>query len=127
MTSKIFKSILSVAVAVLMASLIIIIGVLYPYFGGVQESQLKDELSLAAEATEQLGENYLKNLDSDRYRLTWVGADGTVIFDSHADASAMAITRTMAMGCSKPSTKTSAVARPTEMRSTLPSFRRVAS
>ena len=89
MTSKIFKSILSVAVAVLMASLIIIIGVLYPYFGGVQESQLKDELSLAAEATQQLGENYLENLDSDRYRLTWVSSDGTVIFDSHADATAM--------------------------------------
>ena len=89
MTSKIFKSILTAAIAVLLASLVIIIGVLYPYFGGVQESQLKDELSLAAEATQQLGENYLKNLDSDRYRLTWVGADGTVIFDSHADASAM--------------------------------------
>ena len=89
MTSKIFKSILTAAIAVLLASLVIIIGVLYPYFGGVQESQLKDELSLAAEATQQLGESYLKNLDSDRYRLTWVGADGTVIFDSHADASAM--------------------------------------
>ena len=89
MTSKIFKSILSVAVAVLMASLIIIIGVLYPYFSSVQESQLKDALSLAAEATQQLGENYLENLDSDRYRLTWVSSDGTVIFDSHADASAM--------------------------------------
>ena len=89
MTSKIFKSILSVAIAVLLASLIIIIGVLYPYFGGIQESQLKDELSLAAEATQQLGENYLKNLDSDRYRLTWVRADGTVMFDSHADASTM--------------------------------------
>ena len=89
MTSKIFKSILSVAVAVLMASLIIIIGVLYPYFGEVQESQLKDELSLAAEATEQLGEGYLENLESDRYRLTWVAHDGTVIFDSHADVAAM--------------------------------------
>ena len=89
MTSKIFKSILTAAIAVLLASLVIIIGVLYPYFGGVQESQLKDELSLAAEAVQQLGERYLKNLDSDRYRLTWVGADGTVIFDSRADASAM--------------------------------------
>ena len=89
MTSKIFKSILSVAIAVLMASLIIIVGVLYPYFGGVQESQLKDELSLAADATEQLGESYLANLDSDRYRLTWVDTDGTVIFDSHADAGTM--------------------------------------
>ena len=89
MTGKIFKSILSVAIAVLLSSLVIIIGVLYPYFGGVQESQLKDELSLAADATEQLGESYLEGLDYDRYRLTWVDADGTVIFDSHADAAAM--------------------------------------
>ena len=89
MTSKILKSILSVAVAVLAASLVIIIGVLYPYFGNVQENQLKDELSLAASATEQLGEEYLEGLDSDRYRLTWVGPDGTVIFDSYADAAAM--------------------------------------
>ena len=89
MTSKIFKSILSVAVAVLLASLFIIIGVLYPYFGDVQETQLKDELSLAASATEQLGESYLEGLDYTRYRLTWIDADGTVLFDSHADAAAM--------------------------------------
>ena len=89
MTNKIFKSILSVALAVLTASLVIITGVLYQYFGTMQESQLRDELSLAAEATQQLGESYLKNLGSDRYRLTWVHADGTVIFDSHADATTM--------------------------------------
>ena len=89
MTSKIFKSILSVAIAVLLASLVIIIGVLYPYFSDVQESQLKDELSLAADATEQLGESYLEGLDYNRYRLTWVEADGSVLFDSHADDSAM--------------------------------------
>ena len=89
MTSKILKSILSVAVAVLMASLVIIIGVLYPYFGNVQEAQLKDELSLAAGAVEQLGENYLRELDFERYRLTWVESDGTVLFDSHADAITM--------------------------------------
>ena len=89
MTSKIFKSILCVALAVLMASLIIITGVLYQYFGTMQESQLRDELRLAAHATEQLGESYLENLDSDRYRLTWVSSDGTVIFDSHADAGSM--------------------------------------
>ena len=89
MTGKIFKSILSVAVVVLMASLMIILSVLYPYFGRVQESQLKDELSLASEAVQQLGEAYLENLDADRNRLTWVRSDGTVIFDSHADAAAM--------------------------------------
>ena len=89
MTSKILKSILSVAVAVLMSSIIIITGVLYQYFGNVQEAQLKDELSLAVSATEKLGESYLVKLDSDRYRLTWVAADGTVLFDSHTDASGM--------------------------------------
>ena len=89
MTSKILKSILSVATAVLLASLVIITGVLYRYFGDVQESQLKDELSLAASAVEQLGEDYLAGLDYDRYRLTWVDADGNVVFDSHADKSEM--------------------------------------
>ena len=89
MTSKILKSILSVVIAVLLASLVIITGVLYRYFGTMQESQLRDELSLAASATEQLGEGYLEELDSDRYRLTWIASDGTVIFDSHADVSSM--------------------------------------
>ena len=69
MTSKILKSILSVAVAVLLATLLVITGVLYQYFGGIQQSQLKDELSLAASATEQLGEEYLETLFSDHYRL----------------------------------------------------------
>ena len=89
MTGKIFKSILSVAITVLMASLIIITGVLYQYFGSLQETQLRDELGLAARAVEELGKSYLEDLDSDRYRLTWVNSDGTVIFDSHADEAVM--------------------------------------
>ena len=89
MTRKIFDSIISVAIAVLMASLIIITGVLYQYFGNIQEFQLKDQLRITAEATQQLGEDYLQELDVDRYRLTWVAPDGTVIFDSHANAAAM--------------------------------------
>ena len=89
MTSKIFKSIIAVAAVVLMTGFAIITGVLYQYFGTVQEAQLKDELSLAVNATEQMGVEYLENLDSERYRLTWIAADGTVIFDSHADEKTM--------------------------------------
>ena len=89
MTSKIFKSILSASVTVLIASLIIITGVLYQYFGSMQQAQLKDELSLAADAIEQLGKSYLADLDSARYRLTWVDSNGTVLFDSHANANSM--------------------------------------
>ena len=89
MTSRIFKSILSAAVVVLITSLVIITGVLYQYFGNIQENQLKDELSFAAGATEQLGIKYLEDCSSDNYRLTWVASDGVVLFDSHADAETM--------------------------------------
>ena len=50
MTKKIFQSIFLVAGAVLLASLLIIMGFLYSYFGGVEENQLRDELSLAWKA-----------------------------------------------------------------------------
>ncbi len=39
MTKRIFRSILLVAGAVLLASIVLIMGVLYGYFGGVQERQ----------------------------------------------------------------------------------------
>ena len=66
MTKKIFRSMVITAGAVLLASLIIIMGCLYEYFCGVQEQQLKDELSLAAAAVEQGGADYLASLQSDR-------------------------------------------------------------
>ena len=89
MTSKIFKSIILVAVTVLLACFVIITGLMYQYFTTVQANQLKDELRFAANGVQQLGESYLEEIASDRYRLTWVAADGSVIYDSHADAASM--------------------------------------
>ena len=89
MTSKILRSILSVATVVLIASMLVVTGFLYSYFDGVQQTQLKTELNLAAKATEQLGIDYLESLNTDQYRLTWVAPDGTVIFDSEADPATM--------------------------------------
>lgn len=89
MAGRIFRSTLKVALGVLVAGLIVIMGILYPYFTQMQRSQLRDELALAADATQRLGTDYLQRLDSDRYRLTWVAADGTVIYDNQADASGM--------------------------------------
>ena len=89
MTSKIFKSIIAAVVAVLIATLAINLGALYPYFNQLQQTQLKDELHLAANAVQEIGVRYLDDLDMDRYRLTWVAADGTVLFDNQADAAAM--------------------------------------
>ena len=89
MTKKIFQSILLVAGAVLLASLLIIMGFLYSYFGGVEENQLRDELSLAAAAVEDGGTDYLSQLTADRYRLTWIAADGSVLYDTKTDAESL--------------------------------------
>ena len=86
MTKKIFRSILLVAGTVLLASLIIIWGCLYGYFAGVQETQLQDELGLAAVLTETDGEAGLRQVDASRFRLTWIAADGTVLYDTDTDA-----------------------------------------
>ena len=90
MTKKIFRSTVAVGLAVLAASLVIIMGALYSYFGKLQEQQLKDELSIAAAAmAEGDGMSYLTRLDSDNYRITWLRADGVVLYDTRADAATM--------------------------------------
>lgn len=86
MTGKIFKSILAVAASVLFASLLLVVGVLYEYFGDLQNQRLSDELSLAVSAVTLDGQGYLENISSDSYRLTWIDADGSVIYDTRADA-----------------------------------------
>ena len=90
MTKKIFRSTVAVGLAVLAASLVIIMSALYSYFGKLQEQQLKDELSIAAAAmAEGDGMSYLTRLDSNNYRITWLRADGVVLYDTRADAATM--------------------------------------
>ena len=89
MTNKIFRSTVLVAVLVLLCSLGIVMGVLYSHFTGVQVQQLKDELSLAVTGTEQYGNAFLENVEADRFRVTWIDHDGTVLFDTQADQTTM--------------------------------------
>ena len=94
MTKKIFHSILLVAgfllaVTVLLASLLVIMGCLYEYFGSVEKKQLRDELELAAVAVKENGTEYLSQLSSERYRLTWIENDGTVLYDTVTDAESL--------------------------------------
>ena len=89
MTSKIFRSTILVAAIVLLCSLGLIMGCLYDYFDTVQVNQLKDELSLAAAGTEQGGLAFLESVESDRFRITWVAADGVVLYDTQASAGQM--------------------------------------
>lgn len=89
MTKKIFRAIFTVALSVLLAGLILVLGVLYDYFGSIQSGQLKTELALAADGVENAGLPYLEQFDRNDCRLTWVAADGTVLFDSRSNAEDM--------------------------------------
>ena len=89
MTSKIFRSTVLVAVVVLLCSLAVVMGLLFNHYTQVQVEQLKDELSLAVTGTEQYGNAFLENIEADRFRVTWIDADGTVLFDTKADQATM--------------------------------------
>ena len=89
MTKRIFRAICLVALAVFLASVTLIMGILYDYFSQVQQDQLRIEAGLAARGVEENGVAYFDGLDTQSYRITWIGADGTVLFDSDSDASIM--------------------------------------
>lgn len=89
MTRKIFRSIITAIIAVLVLSFTVVTGVLYKHFSDVGKAQLNDELSLAVQGVELNGEQYLADLENNNYRVTWVAADGTVLYDTEANASSM--------------------------------------
>ena len=89
MTRRIFRSTVLIAAILLLCAFVIVMGVLYGYVCDAQADQLKDELSIAAIGTEQGGVEYLKQLASERFRVTWVNSEGSVLYDSRADAGQM--------------------------------------
>lgn len=89
MTSRIFRSIVTVAVAVLFCSLLLIMGALYGYANDIQTAQLQDELRIAAAGTEQSGLEFLKSVEAKNFRITWIQSDGRVLFDTHAQSGQM--------------------------------------
>lgn len=89
MTKRIFRSICLVAAVVLLAAFTLIMGVLYDYFSNNQMSQLKAQALLAAQGVEQGGMDYFTALDDTGYRITWIDADGSVLYDSDAEAAEM--------------------------------------
>lgn len=89
MTKKVFRSILLTACVVLLTSLVVAMGSLYGYFSQQRELQLREELSLAAQGVELSGTAYLKGVEGDEYRLTWVAGDGRVLYDTQAPAEAL--------------------------------------
>lgn len=89
MTKRIFRSIFFVAVIVFLSSVILIMSVLFDYFSENQLNQLKMQTELAANGIENEGVDFFSNLETENYRITWIGSDGTVIYDTKHDYSDM--------------------------------------
>ena len=89
MTRKIFRSLCLVAFTVFLCSVVLIMGVLYDYFSRVQRTQLRMQTELAAQGVETGGMDYFDGLDVKDYRISWIGADGSVLYDSAAETARM--------------------------------------
>ena len=89
MTQRIFRAIFLVALAVFLAGSALIMGALYNYFSDLYTDQIQAEANYLCEAVEDLGLPYLESLKKSPHRITWIDGDGTVLFDSAADAQAL--------------------------------------
>ena len=89
MTKRIFRSIFAVAAVVLLLSLGVVLGVLYNHYSDVQWQQLESELELTRLGLEASGQDYLASITAEDFRITWIGNNGSVLFDTQADAGAM--------------------------------------
>lgn len=89
MTKRIFRSICLVALTVFLASVILIMGVLYEYFSSVGQEQLRMQTNLAAQGVTHEGIAYFQDLKVTNYRITWIDRDGNVLYDSMSDTAQM--------------------------------------
>ena len=90
MTKRIFRTILATSFVVLLVGIAVIIGILYPYFGGQLEKELENEASYLSLSVEKDGVAALEQLPhSSSTRITLIASNGVVLYDSQADAAQM--------------------------------------
>lgn len=89
MTKRIFRTIFAVAISIFLASSLLFMAVLYDYFSGIQQNQLRMQIDLASQGVEGEGIDYLQKLNIKDYRITWIGTDGSVLYDSLSNVEEM--------------------------------------
>ena len=89
MTRRIFQSICLAALAVLIGAVVVIMGALYNYFSDLQRRQLAMQTSLTSQAVTVEGIGFLEKMAGMDARVTLIGSDGSVLYDSHSDSQIM--------------------------------------
>ena len=93
MSKRIFAAIFGTAIIVLTLSLALVLGSVYSYYSGQYSKELRSDIVYLSDGVETEGIQYLERVraqdPTDKVRVTWIAEDGTVIYDSRADASKM--------------------------------------
>ena len=89
MTNRIFRAIFLVAAAVMLAVSLLTMGMMYQFSAEETTEKLQRETEYIACGIETDGVRYLEKIKDAETRITWVDTDGTVLYDSSADASEM--------------------------------------
>lgn len=89
MTKRIFFSSLLAAAAALLLSILLVAGVMYGHLERAQRAELSAAADQIGAGVALGGLDYLSALPASDTRVTWIAADGTVLFDSAADASTL--------------------------------------
>ena len=89
MSKKIFKYIMLVSSLITVLGLAFVVGILYHYFQGQLMDELKKEAVYISRGVESTGTDYLKKLNDEDSRITYVDESGKVIYDNEANVESM--------------------------------------
>ncbi len=89
MKKRIFLTVFATALITVLVSLILLVGVTYRYINEDTRDQLMAQLDYLSQAVDDEGLTYLNQLDNNSYRITWIAADGAVLFDNRSNISRM--------------------------------------
>lgn len=80
------SSIVITALVAFVIALALIVATMYSYFANVQRQQLRTETEMASLAVNSQQLRYLENLPKGDYRITWISANGQVLYDSEKES-----------------------------------------
>ena len=89
MKKRIFLTVFATALITVLVSLILLVGVTYRYINEDTKDQLMAQLDYLSQAVDDEGLTYLNQLENNSYRITWIAADGAVLFDNRNNISRM--------------------------------------
>lgn len=80
------SSIVITALVAFVIALALIVATMYSYFANVQRQQLRTETEMASLAVNSQQLRYLESLPKGDYRITWISANGQVLYDSEKES-----------------------------------------